>query len=50
MVGHRRTPAVEHGGEADAGAEMLRIGGNGDQRLGRRAEELWAEVGDGVKG
>jgi hypothetical protein len=45
MVGHRRTPAVEHGGEADAGAEMLRIGGNGDQRLGRRAEQQVVDHG-----
>jgi hypothetical protein len=39
MVRHRRAPGVEHGGEADAGAEMLVIGGDGEQRLGRRAEQ-----------
>ena len=39
MVGHRRAPAVEHGGEADAGAEVPGIGGDGEQRLGRRAEQ-----------
>src|SRR5271169_3937302 len=39
MVGHRRAPAVEHGGDADAGAEMLWIGGDGEQCLGRCAEQ-----------
>src|SRR5271169_2211495 len=39
MVGHRRAPAVEHGGDADAGAEMLWIGGDREQCLGRRAEQ-----------
>ena len=39
MVGHRRAPGVEHGGGADAGAEMPGIGGDGEQRLGRRAEQ-----------
>ena len=39
MVGHRRAPSVEHGGDADAGAEMPGIGGDGEQRLGRRAEQ-----------
>ena len=28
MMGHRRAPGVEHGGHADAGAEVLGIGGN----------------------
>ena len=32
-------PGVEHGDEADLGAEMLRIGGDGAQRLGRRPEQ-----------
>src|SRR5207253_4364590 len=35
MVGHCRAPAVEHGG----GAEVPGIGGDGEQRLGRRAEQ-----------
>src|SRR5215207_4850867 len=39
MVGHRRAPAVEHGGGADAGAEVLGIGGDGEQRLGCGAEQ-----------
>ena len=30
---------MEHGGEADAGAEMPGIGGDGEQRLGCRAEQ-----------
>jgi hypothetical protein len=39
MMGHRRAPAVEYGGDADAGAEMLWIGGDGEQCLGRCAEQ-----------
>ena len=37
VLGQCRAPGVEHGGEADAGAEMLGIGGDGEQRLGRSA-------------
>ena len=44
MVGQRRAPGVEHGGEADARAQMLRIGGDGGQRLGGGPEQ---EVVDG---
>src|SRR5208337_1934851 len=44
MMGHRRAPGVEDGGEADARAQMLGVGGDGDQRLGRRSEQ---EVVDG---
>ena len=39
MVGHCRAPAVEYGGGADARAEVLGIGGDGEQRLGGRAEQ-----------
>src|SRR5580704_16785086 len=39
MVGHCRAPAVEHGGGADASAEMPGIGGDREQRLGCRAEQ-----------
>src|SRR6267378_1248880 len=39
MMGHRRAPSMEHGGDADAGAEMLWIGSDGEQCLGRRAEQ-----------
>src|SRR5712692_1893247 len=39
MMGHRRAPGVEHGGEADAGAEMLWISADREQRLGRGAEQ-----------
>ena len=46
MVGERRAPGVEHGGEADAGAEMLGVGGDGDQRLGRGLEQ--EAVDDGL--
>ena len=44
MVGHRRAPGVEHGGQADARAQMLRVGGDGGQRLGGGPEQ---EVVDG---
>ncbi len=30
---------MQHGGQADPGAEMLRLGGNGDERLGCRLEQ-----------
>ena len=39
VVGHRRAPAVEHGGGADASAEVPGIGGDRQQRLGRGAEQ-----------
>ena len=44
VVGQRRAPGVQHGGEADARAEMLRVGGDGGQRLGGGPDE---EVVDG---
>ena len=54
MVGHRRAPGVEHGGDADAGAEVLRIGRDRQHRLRRRPEQqvvderlvLEGDVGD----
>ena len=39
VVGHRRAPAMEHGGGADAGAEVLGIGGDRQQCLGGGAEQ-----------
>ena len=39
MMGERRAPGVQHGGEADARAEMLRVGGDGGQRLGGGPEQ-----------
>ena len=44
MMGERRAPGVQDGGEADARAQMLRVGGDRDQRLGRGPEQ---EVVDG---
>src|SRR6202158_3679683 len=35
MMGERRTPSMENRGDADAGAEMPGVGGDGDQGLGR---------------
>ena len=39
VVGHGRAPGVEHRGGADASAEVLGIGGDREQRFGRRAEQ-----------
>src|SRR5215472_14556990 len=39
MVGECRSPGVEHGGESDAGAEVLGVGGDGDQGLGGGFEQ-----------
>ena len=39
MVGHCRAPAVEHGGGADARAEVFGIGSDREQRFGRRTEQ-----------
>ena len=44
MVGEHRAPGVQHGGEADARTEMLRVGGDGGERLGGGPEQ---EVVDG---
>jgi hypothetical protein len=44
MMGERRAPGVEHGGEADARAQMLGIDGDGGQRLSGCPEQ---EVVDG---
>ena len=39
MMGECRPPGVEHGGEPDAGAEVLGVGGDGDQGLGGGFEQ-----------
>ena len=39
MMCERRSPGVQHGGEPDARAEMLGVGCNGDQGLGRDLEQ-----------
>lgn len=44
MVGHRRAPGVKDGGKADAGAEVLRVGGDLRHGLGGCPEQ---EVVDG---
>jgi hypothetical protein len=36
-VGQRRSPRVQHGGDADPRAEVLGIGGDGQHRVRRRA-------------
>ena len=55
MVGERRAPGVQDGQDADAGAEVLGVGRDRDQRLGRGLEQqivdhglvLVGDVGDG---
>ena len=44
MMGQRRAPGVRHGAQTDADAEMLGVGGDGDQRLGGSLEQ------DGIDG
>jgi hypothetical protein len=39
MVVQVLAPGVEHGDEADLGAEMLRVGRDASQRLGRGSEQ-----------
>ena len=39
MMGQRRAPCMQQGGQADTGAEMLGIGGDGDQGLGGGLEQ-----------
>ena len=45
MVGQRRAPGMQHGGQSDAGAKMLGVGGDGDQRFGRRLEQQVVDDG-----
>ena len=37
MMGERRAPGVQHGGEADARAQMLRVGGDAWSASRRRS-------------
>ena len=39
MVGERRSPRMQHRRDADPGAQMLGIGGDGEHGLGRRLEQ-----------
>ena len=39
MMRHRRAPGVKHGGDADAGAQMLWVRRDGHHRLGGGAEQ-----------
>jgi hypothetical protein len=39
VLSHRRAPGVEHGGDADARAEMASVGGDGEYGLRRRPEQ-----------
>src|ERR1019366_2109115 len=57
MMGERRTPAMENRGDADAGAEVLGVGRDRGQGLGRGLEQqivddglvLVGNVGDGCR-
>lgn len=44
------SPSVEHGSDADTGTEALRIGGDGQHGLRRRAEQQVVERGLVVEG
>ena len=53
MMGQGRAPSVQHRGDADPGAKMLGIGGNGEHGLGRRLEQKAVDfrlvlLGDGA--
>ena len=48
MVGHCRAPAVQHGGDADPGAEMSGIGCDRERGLGRRLEQEIVDHGTAV--
>jgi hypothetical protein len=50
MMHQRRSPGVQHGGDADAGAEVTGIGGDRQQRLGRGAEQQIVDDGLVVEG
>jgi hypothetical protein len=39
MMRHRRAPAVQHGSDADTRAQMLGVGRDRGQRLGRGLEQ-----------
>ena len=45
MMGERRAPGMENRGDADAGAEVLGVGGDRDQRLGRGLEQQIVDDG-----
>ena len=45
MMGHRRAPGVEHGGDADAGAQVLGIGRDREGGLGRCLEQQIVDRG-----
>ena len=55
MMGHRRSPGVQHGSKANAGTEVFGIGGERTQGLGARLEQpiveqrfiLIGDLGDG---
>jgi hypothetical protein len=50
MMRQGRAPAVEHGGETDPGAEVLGVGDDRDQRLGRSLEQEIVESRQGIGG
>jgi hypothetical protein len=39
MMRHRRAPSMQHGGDADPGAQMPGIGGDGERGLGGGLEQ-----------
>lgn len=49
MVGHRLAPGVEHGGDADLGAEPSGVGGDGLQCLTREPHQQCCRNADKIK-
>jgi hypothetical protein len=45
MMGERRSPGVQHQGRADLRAQMLGVGGDGEQRLGSEVEQQGVDHG-----
>ena len=45
VVGERRSPGVQHGGEADPGAEVPRVGRDREERVGSCAEQQVVDHG-----
>src|SRR5260370_30407373 len=45
MMGHGRAPAVQYRRDADAGSEVVRVGGDGEHRLRRGLEQQIVDHG-----
>jgi hypothetical protein len=45
MMGHRRTPRVQHGGDADLGTQMFGVSRNREHRIRGGLEEKIVDYG-----